>query len=74
MTRFGLLALFAIAAGCARAPAPPAPAPAAERASAAPPAAIPEQTLRPDIFFLGTPQPVVDAMLELADVKPDDVL
>ena len=77
--RFALpAALLALAAGCARAPAPPAPVDAAARAgpasATAPPAAVSEQTLRPDIFFLGTPQPVVDAMLELADVKPGDVL
>jgi len=72
--------LLAIVTACDRTPAP-AVAPdnagnAAESAptTSAPPAAIPEQTLRPDIFFLGTPQPVVDAMLELADVKPGDVL
>lgn len=79
MTRLGLFVLLAIAAGCSRAPAPPAPADNmkgdAVRASAtAQPVAVPEQTPRPDIFFLGTPQPVVDAMLELADVKPGDVL
>lgn len=80
MTRFGFAALLAIVAACDRAPSPPvAPGDGGsgvETASAttAPPAAIPEQTLRPDIFFLGTPQPVVDAMLELANVKPGDVL
>jgi hypothetical protein len=73
MTRFGFLALLAIATGCAPAPAPPAQvADAGPPSTAIPPAA--DQTLRPDIFFLGTPQPVVDAMLELADVKPGDVL
>lgn len=62
------LLLFA-GPGCERA----APAPSA--AAAAPvPASSPDQTLRPDIFFLGTPQPVVDAMLELAEVKRGDVL
>ena len=80
MARFGLVALLAIVTACDRTPAPPvAPADAASSAettpaTTAPPATIPEQTLRPDIFFLGTPQPVVDAMLELADVKPGDVL
>ena len=80
MVRFGLVALLAIVTACDRTPAPPvAPADAASSAetapaTTAPPATIPEQTLRPDIFFLGTPQPVVDAMLELADVKPGDVL
>ncbi len=28
----------------------------------------------PDVFFVGTPQPVVDAMLRLARVTPDDVV
>ena len=80
MARFGLVALLAIVTACDRTPAPPvAPADAASSAettpaTTAPPATIAEQTLRPDIFFLGTPQPVVDAMLELADVKPGDVL
>lgn len=66
------LLLLATEPGCERA-APPPPA----RAHAAPAAVLatpPDQTLRPDIFFLGTPQPVVDAMLELAGVGPGDVL
>lgn len=29
---------------------------------------------QPDIFFLPTPQPVVDRMLELAEIKPGDVV
>jgi precorrin-6B methylase 2 len=29
---------------------------------------------KPDVAFIPTPQPVVDAMLELADVKPTDVV
>ena len=79
MTRFGLVALLAIVAACERTPGPPvAPGDAGNAAATAPVAAvppeIPEQTLRPDIFFLGTPQPVVDAMLDLAEVKPGDVL
>jgi len=80
MTRLGLVVLLAIVTGCARTPAPAVAQGAAEggteaaTATTAPPAAIVEQTLRPDIFFLGTPQPVVDAMLELAAVKPGDVL
>lgn len=70
--RFLPLLLLAAAAGCERA-APPQPVPAA--AAPAPILATPrDQTPRPDIFFLGTPQPVVDAMLELAEVKPGDVL
>ena len=79
MPRFGLVALLAVVTACDRTPAPPvAPGDAGTAGATAPVAAvptdIPEQTLRPDIFFLGTPQPVVDAMLELADVKPGDVL
>ena len=66
------LLLLAIGAGCERAaPPPPAPADAAPVAVLATPR---EQSLRPDIFFLGTPQPVVDAMLELAEVESGDVL
>jgi SAM-dependent methyltransferase len=67
-----ILLLLAAGTGCERA-APPPPAPAAA-APAAILAAPRDQTPRPDIFFLGTPQPVVDAMLELAEVKPGDVL
>ena len=29
---------------------------------------------KPDVLFVPTPQPVVDAMLELAEVKPTDVV
>lgn len=73
------LAATATSIGCEQAPSPPStPAPRASQAAAtaAPQAApdVSEQTLRPDIFFLGTPPPVVDAMLELADVRTGDVL
>jgi len=67
-----ILLLLAAGPGCERAvPPPSAPAGAAPEPILAAPR---DQTPRPDIFFLGTPQPVVDAMLELADVKPGDVL
>lgn len=40
-----------------------------------PPPAPPQQTLRePDIFYLPTPQPVVEAMLEMAEVTSKDVI
>ena len=79
MTRSGCfaflpVALLALATGCARAPAPEVNADGESAPATPPPAPVSEQTLRPDIFFLGTPQPVVDEMLELADVKPGDVL
>ena len=45
--------------------------PAAAHAQAAAPAA---QARQPDVIFVPTPQPVVDAMLELAKVKKGDVL
>ena len=34
----------------------------------------PQETRRPDVIFLSTPQHVVDKMLELARVKKDDLL
>jgi SAM-dependent methyltransferase len=36
--------------------------------------AQPPPAKTPDIHFVGTPQPVADAMLELARVTPDDVV
>lgn len=73
-----LLLPLLCAAACGRAPVPPdatasTPA-AADLAPAALSETVPDQTLRPDILFVGTPQPVVDAMLELAGVHEGDVL
>jgi SAM-dependent methyltransferase len=77
MTKIATIVLLAFATGCGRAPAPSTPvaeSPRVAAGAAAAQATVPDQTLRPDIFFLGTPQPVVDAMLEMADIQRGDVL
>lgn len=46
-------------------------------AKKAPPAATPKAKpapKRPDVVYVPTPQPVVDKMLELAEVKPGDIV
>lgn len=48
-----------------------APPPAGDRAQEAP---ITSATREPDVVYVPTPQPVVDAMLNMADVGPGDVL
>lgn len=65
LIKLALLFPFAATAGTQAAPAtdsPPARAPAAV------------QTRTPDVIYVPTPQPVVDAMLKLARVKRGDVL
>lgn len=57
--RFSLALAFALSLGIA-CPAPPAPAAQSER--------------EPDVIYVPTPQPVVDAMLEMAEAKRGDVL
>lgn len=73
-------------ASAARTEAAPAAAPAAQAPAAsesepqyiAPPTSTAAQTdtpiREPDVVYVPTPQPVVDAMLELAEVKTGDVL
>jgi SAM-dependent methyltransferase len=64
----GWLAL-AVAVGLwAQAPQPPAPAatPVAETQD--------KEKREPDVVFVPTPQPVVEKMLELAEIKPDDIV
>ena len=51
--------------------APPAPATATPPATNAAPAA---ETKKPDVIYVPTPQPIVDKMLELAEVKKGDVV
>jgi predicted O-methyltransferase YrrM len=46
----------------------------AAAAAAPPPAAAPAQNRTPDVVYVPTPQPVVDAMLKLAEVRKGDVL
>jgi len=83
MARLAIVfALLAFATACGRAPAPHASP--ADPARAGPGAAmpdrrppdgnVPDQSLRPDILFVGTPPPVVDAMLDMAGIRPGDVL
>jgi len=36
--------------------------------------ALPRQAAKPDVLYIPTPQPVVDAMLQLANVKGTDVV
>ena len=57
-------------------PAPAAPPPAAAPPAAAPPAAAaPSTKLRePDVIFVPTPQEVVDAMLQMANLTSKDVV
>jgi precorrin-6B methylase 2 len=85
-----LLASLPFAAGCSdgasdavAAPAASTPATAsvaAQTAGATPAvstsadAATAQPTREPDVIYVPTPQPVVDAMLELAEVKKGDVL
>lgn len=57
--RFSLALALALSLGVA-CPAPPAPAAQSER--------------EPDVIYVPTPQPVVDAMLEMAEAKRGDVL
>jgi SAM-dependent methyltransferase len=90
MTRFAIVvallgALLASATACGRAPAPspadrapgagePSAADAAGAAQGTAGEGTPDQSLRPDILFVGTPPPVVDAMLDMAGIRPGDVL
>lgn len=46
----------------------------AQAAPAEPVAQTPRPPRQPDVIYVPTPQPVVDAMLALAEVGPDDVL
>ena len=46
----------------------------APAAAPAQPAVSPPEARRPDVIFVPTPQPVVEAMLEMANVKKGDVL
>ncbi len=55
-------------------PLPPLRAQAEERKEAPPPAGELVPAKKPDVIFVPTPQEAVDKMLELAQIKPGDVL
>lgn len=71
---FGAIAMLS---GCGQAAAPvaeangQAPMVTTAQATVSAPAA---KTVRPDVIYVPTPQPVVDAMLKMAKVKKGDVL
>ncbi|MGE0592850.1 MAG: cyclopropane-fatty-acyl-phospholipid synthase family protein [Vicinamibacterales bacterium] len=70
-----LVCALALGLGCARQTVP-TPEPAADPglAEPAPDFDAAEAPRAPDVIYVPTPQEVVDAMLELAKVGPDDVL
>ncbi|GHA79956.1 SAM-dependent methyltransferase [Cognatilysobacter bugurensis] len=83
------LLLLSFASGCAEPDAAVADAPAAAagatatpasttsasaQSAAATPTAAQKPAREPDVIYVPTPQPVVDAMLEMAEVKKGDVL
>lgn len=68
-----LIAMLALPACMQQAPSPAAAVPAPV-ASPPLPADPPRHAPRRDVIFVPTPRPVVDAMLDLAGIGPDDVL
>ena len=67
------LLLLSLAAALLPAAVPPAPAPSPATASA--PAAAPAAPKRtPDVIYVPTPRKVVDEMLRMAELKPEDVV
>ncbi len=71
--QFVIAAAVGLLLGCSG----PAEAPAAEQPlspRAAAPTPSPASARMPDVIYVPTPQPVVDAMLKLAEVKKGDVL
>ncbi|MFZ9839960.1 MAG: SAM-dependent methyltransferase [Opitutaceae bacterium] len=69
------LLLLSLAAALLPAAVPPTPAPGPAPATAAAPAAAsaaPKRT--PDVIYVPTPRRVVDEMLRMAELKPDDVV
>ena len=67
----GALALFALASAGCMAISHRAPQSAQEACAVA---EAPKASKEPDVIFVPTPQPVVDAMLEVAGVGPGDVV
>ncbi len=69
-----LLLLLASAVLSAGTPPAAAPGPAPEKSSAAPEAwpVVPER--KPDVIYVPTPRKVVEEMLRMAELRPDDVV